>query len=272
MSKIEIKDKLDKILYQTYNVLSEIIFYLKTVPKNYFRNNLKYKDIHFGERCFILGTGPSLNGLTAQQINILKDELIFGTNSLYKADVTSSIVPKYYALLDNLYWEQLSHTFNDVVEKYKDSPPVFITDQRARHLAEQSNPGIDSIVIHSKKYPIDKMSDELHGNIFAAMNVVSYAILTASYMGFKKIFLLGCDYNAFCTSGRGHAYNDTSELSQTKYNLAFYLRFYWLTTEFHYLIDKLARSKGVEIVNITPGSLLDAYRHAHIDDVLIARN
>jgi hypothetical protein len=112
------------------------------------------------------------------------------------------------------------------------------------------------------------MSDQLDKNIYAAMNVVSYSILAAFYMGFKKIFLLGCDYNAFCTNGRGHAYNDNSELSQSQYNLAFYLKFYWITTEFHYLIEKLARSKGIEVINLTPVSLLDAYRKDSLDRVI----
>ena len=78
-------------------------------------------------------------------------------------------------------------------------------------------------------------------------------------MGFKNIYLLGCDYNAFCTAGKGHAYDDKSELAQTDYNLAFYLKFYWITTEVHYLIAKLAKKRGVNIINLTPGSLLDAY-------------
>jgi hypothetical protein len=94
------------------------------------------------------------------------------------------------------------------------------------------------------------------------MNVVSYSILAAIYMGFKKINLLGCDYNAFCTAGVGHAYDDKSELSGSTYNLGFYLKYYHLTTEFHYLIAQLAKERGVEVVNMTPGSLLDAYVRA----------
>jgi hypothetical protein len=177
-------------------------------------------------------------------------------------------MPKYYALLDNLYWEQWSHTFTEVAERYKSDPPVFITDLRARTLTEKLGIKKQHIFVYSKKYPVKEMSDNLHKNIFAAMNVVSYSILAACYMGFKKIYLLGCDYNAFCTAGRGHAYNDRSELEQCDYNLAFYLRFYWITTEFHYLIEKLASAKGVGIVNLTPGSLLDAYRKDDIMNVL----
>lgn len=272
MSKFDIKDKLDKMLYDTYNFVYDCIFYFNFKAKKHLNKNSNYKNIHAGERCFILGTGPSLKNVTTEQIEVLKNEIVFGTNSLYKVDIVSSLTPKYYALLDNLYWEQWSHTFEEVVEKYKNKPPIFITDLRAKKIADKANSAEQHIIIHSKKYPTKKMSDDLSINIFAAMNVVSNAILTASYMGFKKIYLMGCDYNAFCNSGRGHAYNDASELSQAKYNLAFYLRFYWITTEFHYLIEKLAKEKGVEIINLTEGSLLDAYRKQNFDEVIMLKS
>lgn len=268
MSKFDLKDKLDAIIYSAYNFVAEALFKLNITAKNTLKNNINYKGLHEGEHCFILGTGPSLNSLTSSQIDRLRKEVVFGVNSLYKAEVVSSLKPKYYALLDNLYWEQWSHTFDDVIAKYKEDSPVFITDLRAKCLAEKASSSGNHIYIHSKKYPIDKMSEELDTNIYAAMNVISYSILVAIYMGFKKIYLLGCDYNAFCTGGNGHAYSDQSELKQSNYNLAFYLKFYWITTEFHYLIEKLAKEKGVSIINLTPGSLLDAYRRAPIDDIL----
>lgn len=259
MSKFDIKDKLDKAIYGAYNTLSDILFHINPAIKKKLKKNQIYKNKHNGERCFILGTGPSLNLLSNIQINNLCKETVFGTNSMYKAEIVSSVVPKYYALLDNLYWAEWSQTFSDVVGRYKHKPPIFITDIRASNFAENANNASQHLLVHSKKYPINEMSDNLESNIFAAMNVISYSILTAMYMGFKDIYLLGCDYNAFCTAGKGHAYDDKSELAQTDYNLAFYLKFYWITTEFHYLIAKLAKARGVNVINLTPGSLLDAY-------------
>lgn len=269
MSKFDIKDKLDRRMYQIYNFLSDFRFFFSRGVRAEVKKNTAYQNIHNGERCFILGTGPSLNGLTEKQLLALENEIVFGTNSLYKAEIVKSIVPRYYALMDNLYWEQWSSTFSDVSKKYESSPPIFITDMRAERFAKAANNSVQHIYIYSKKYPTTVMSDQLHGNIYAAMNVVSYSILTAIYMGFKTVYLLGCDYNAFCNNGRGHAYNDKSELSQASYNLAFYLKFYWITTEFHYLIEQLARSRGVDVINLTHGSLLDAYRHRSVDDVLV---
>lgn len=67
MSKFDIKDKLDSFIYSAYNILSEIVFGLDVESKNIVRRNAAFKNIHAGERCFVLGTGPSLRTLTGDQ-------------------------------------------------------------------------------------------------------------------------------------------------------------------------------------------------------------
>jgi len=268
MSKFDVKDDLDAALFRTYNIFADLKFFLSFSKRALVAKNKVYKDKHSSERCFILGTGPSLATLTVSQTLALKNEIVFGTNSLYKAKIANSIYPTYYSLLDNLYWAECSQTFSDVAEHYSACPPIFITDHRAIYLANRANNKSQHIAIHSSKYPVSTMSDKVDGNIFGAMNVVSYSILTAMYMGFNRIYLLGCDYNAFCSFGRGHAYDDALELKSVNYNLAFYLRFYWITTEFHYLISKLAKSKGIVVENLTAGSLLDAYNRKDLTSVI----
>lgn len=266
MSKFDIKDKLDELIYGLYNFACELRYRLDFNSKNVIKKNIKFKDVHAGERCFILGTGPSLKLLTDQERESLRKETLFGVNSLYKSDIGRELLPKYYVLMDNLYWEQWSSTFTEVSNQYKDCPPVFITDLRAKHLVECLNIKNPAVYIYSKKYPVNRMSADIDGNIYAALNVISYSILSAIYMGFREIYLLGCDYSAFCTAGKGHCYDDKSEIAQSNYNLAFYLRFYWITTEFHYLIAKLAKEKGVKVVNLSPNSLLDAYPRLLVSD------
>jgi hypothetical protein len=105
--------------------------------------------------------------------------------------------------------------------------------------------------------------------MYIAQNVIPCSILIAMYMGFKDIYLLGCDYNSFLNEPGTHAYDDTEELIfNNDYNLAFYLKFYSITTNFHYLIAKLSKSKGIRIINLTPGSLLDAYPKKEISSIL----
>lgn len=259
MSKFDIKDKIDNSIYHIYNTLADLKFNVSFDIKKLLKKNNSYKNIHVGNRCFILGTGPSLNDLSDGQVDKLKSEIVFGVNSLYKSNMMSSITPKYYALVDNLYWESSSFVFGEVVNRYKSETPIFLTDPRAKKVIDSLFLKQNTIYIHAKKYPVHTMSFDVTRNIYGAMNVISYSILVAMYMGIREIYLLGCDYSAFCDLGRGHCYDDTEELSSTSYNLAFYLKYYHLTTVFHYLIAKIAAENGVKIVNLTNVSLLDAY-------------
>lgn len=270
MSKFDVKDRIDKLMYSTYNCLSELVFHLDSKSKRLVRHNAAFKNIHDGERCFILGTGPSLNTLTEAQVDRLKSEVVFGVNSFYKSAIGSALEPRYYALIDSFYWEVESWNsiFSEIASKYAGNPPIFITGTGAQHFIGNLGLSKPSIYLYFKKYPTNKMSAQITENLYATMNCVSTSILVAMYMGFKEIYLLGCDYNAFCSAGVGHCYDDKEELKDNPYNLAFYLKFYWITTEFHYLTAKLANKLGVRVVNLTTGSLLDAYPRMPVGKVI----
>lgn len=260
MDKFELKTALDNKIYALYNLFSDIIFQLDFKNKSLVRNNHTHKDIHQGETCYILGTGPSLNELSNFDIEHVKSHKTIAVNSYYKSYISNHLTPDYYCLMDNLYWEDWSDTFTNITNTFgSEMKTRFVTDYRASSTLSKLPGLLDPIYIYSKKYPYDKVSCDLTKNIYGVMNVVSFSIITAIHLGFNKIYLLGTDYNAFCNMGNGHCYEDEEEVSQTNYNLAFYLKFYWITTEFHYLISKLATKHSITIVNLTPSSLLDAY-------------
>lgn len=173
-------------------------------------------------------------------------------------------------MVDNNYWEDATHKkyLLEIAEQYSEKPPVFITDIRAFDIFSNMQNIKKTIYLHAKKYPVKSIDVVLHKNTYGLMNVVSVCIASAIYMGFKEIYLLGCDYNAFCNFGRGHCYDDEEELKGISYNLAFYLKYYHLTTEFHYLIAKFAKENDIRIINLTDVSLLDAYPRAPVNSVL----
>jgi hypothetical protein len=268
MSKFNYKEKLDDFIYRFFNLLSEIYFFFQFKTKAVVRRNSKFQDLHKGERCFILATGPSLNTLTADNIINLKEEVLFAVNSIYKSEIVKDLIPKYYSLFDNLYWAKESKVFNEIKYHYGDSKPTFITDYRTRPIIEELGIDKQPIYMYSKKFPVNKMNSNINRNMYISMNVVSGTILAAIYMGFKEINLLGCDYSSFLDLKEGHCYNDEDEKEYHTENLGFYLKYYHLTTKFHYLIAKHAKEKGVNIINITPGSFLDAYPKKDISQVL----
>ena len=176
MTKFDIKDRLDSVIYGTYNLLSDFFFLFNFKSKKILNKNIEFSDVHKDKICFIAGTGPSLNDLSEEQISLINKEIVFGVNSLYKSEVGSSLKPKYYALMDNVYWGIWSHTFKDVLDVYKEDPPTFITDIRAKSVVDQSSIKPGHMYLFPKKYPINKISKDITGNIHALMNVVSFSI------------------------------------------------------------------------------------------------
>jgi hypothetical protein len=259
-NKFKIKDDVDSLIFKLYNIYSSIVYYSNFPVQNALNKNKIYRDKHSGEKCFILGTGPSLNSLTNDQIQVINKSVVFGVNSLYKSKIGNLVKPDYYALVDNLYWGDWSSAFDEVKNKYIDKKIIFITDYRAiRNNKFFWQKDQISIQLYAKLYPVNSIDEDISKNTYALMNVVSCAIIVAIFMGFKEINLLGCDYNAFCNAGHGHFYDDKIDLQESNYNLEFYLKHYLMITSFHYKIAELAKKRKVEILNLTPGSLLDAY-------------
>ncbi len=267
MSKFDLKDKIDNLIYKTYNVYSELKFSFDYINKKTLSNNRHFiLDNNNNARCFIIGTGPSIKKLSDGVIEQLAHETTFGVNFLYKTKGFHKIKPKYYVLMDDLFWGEYSYVFRDILSHYEEQAPIFVTDIRAKEILSEYKVK-NKIYLYAKKYPVDKVNIDYEKNASALNNVVSYAIAVAIYLGYKEIYLLGCDYNAFCTNGIGHCYDD-SELKEKKINLAYFLKFYHLTTEFHYLLAKRAKDLDVRIINITEGSLLDAYPRQSVESVL----
>lgn len=261
MSKFDVKERVDSILYNFYNILSDILFSFKRNIKKITKNNASFIIKEKNARCFIVGTGPSLNSVPDELLNQISKESSFGVNFLYKSEIFEKIKPNYYVLMDDYFWGEFRNVFSDVCNKYDSGGPIFITDYRAKDILSG-----DHVFIHAKNYPVNNVRLNLCGNSSALMNVVSYSIASAIFMGFKEIYLVGCDYNAFSTSGVGHCYDD-EELKESGLNLAYFLKFYHITTEFHYLLAKEAKKKGVKIINLTEGSLLDAYPRSSYKDI-----
>ena len=80
----------------------------------------KLKDKFKGERCFIIGNGPSLNKI---DLDLLKNEYTFGVNSIFLKTRQSGFKPTFYVVED-------SHVMADNVEdinKYDVSYKFFPT-------------------------------------------------------------------------------------------------------------------------------------------------
>ena len=91
-----------QVAFKDYRVERDIISRLC-------KKNSKFKDIHNGERCFILATGPSIK---TQNLRPLKNELCISVSQFYLHKDIQIISPKYYVLAPS----HPPFDFNDVIK------------------------------------------------------------------------------------------------------------------------------------------------------------
>lgn len=260
MSKFNIKERLDNCIYSIYNYTSNIIFGISKY-KIITKANIKFKNIHVGERCFILGTGPSLKKLEYKH---LKDEITFGVNFLYKGEIINHIKPQYYCLYDPAFYTK---HLADTVELINNLPDTtfFMRTKAYDVIREVKNKKIYYQYCNLFQYS-DYIRVNMTQNMTAPFNVVLGCIQTAIYMGFKEIYLLGCDFNSFASPKAEHFY-DKGEAPSRKISIGFELKYYSMVSYHHYALNKYAKENNIRIYNITPNSLLDAYERKNIDDI-----
>ena len=111
-----------------------------------------FKNIHKGERCYILGNGPGLADIDLGKL----EYPTFGTNRIYLADYT----PDYFACCDPLVLEQ----FRDEIAEV--DAPRFIPEEYAldgdvsistdNHLPSFSNPEHGLCLLYTSPSPRDR--------------------------------------------------------------------------------------------------------------------
>lgn len=164
-----------------------------------------YRNKHKGERCFILGNGPSL---AEENLSLLKDEIVFIVNRGYFALDLGLDHYDYYVLTDlRVYSEDASEIQTNVTS------PRFYSSLISDNSSYLSGPQEDYIPINRPTDKKDRMG--LFRNNFPinfedgwgkARTVVFDTVLVAYFMGFKEIYFLGVDLSNNTDNTNTHFY------------------------------------------------------------------
>jgi hypothetical protein len=144
------------------------------------------KDIHKGERCFIIGNGPSLR---ATDLKKLHDEFTFGLNRIYLLFPEMGFTTTYFLSMNDLVIEQCAAEIQAL------PIPKFLTWRSHRFL----NPTGDTHFLYTT-YTGPKFARDVTGRLWEGATVTYVALQLAYHMGFGKVILIGVDHN-FVTKG-----------------------------------------------------------------------
>ncbi len=165
-------------------------FRAQGIPTKY--NDIKIlslKDRHKGERCVLVGMGPSLR---MEDLERLKNCVTFGCNQVFKAFAETTWRPTYYTVSDCV-----------VAETYKEEifnvPSIIICPKYTKEQlgTEHGVLWLHTIPVHKGEDPsIVAFSKNLVEGIAPGGATVIYDQLQiAYYMGFAEVILVGIDFN-----------------------------------------------------------------------------
>jgi len=151
----------------------------------------RFKDIHAGQRCVIIGNGPSLNGM---DLSFLKNDVTFASNRIYLGFEKFGFMPDYYLSINPLVIEQ------SIEEILKIPSPKFLSQQ---HGAAHVPPTAENVYL---MYSLDRpvFSTDPGQGIWEGYTVTYAALQLAYFMGFHEVYLIGCDHS-FATRGPANA-------------------------------------------------------------------
>jgi len=240
------------------------------------KRNAVFRDCHKGQRCFVIGNGPSLK---KQDLSPLANEITLVTNNFYFHSLISDAwQPRYYFLSDPQYFNgyvQLSE-FANLTSRIR-SAKFFVPHYAADFLE------------HSEALPRDRtfyvaagggVGENWHTRPdFTTLTpgmqtVVQLAIMAAMYMGCTPIYLLGLDHDWLSHGGEDlHFYSEQDAESQPDGhvgNWTYLTLMEAMTTMWqHYgMLLRVAKAEGIEIVNCTRGGFLDVFKRGNYEELI----
>lgn len=157
---------------------------------------------HKGERCFIVGNGPSLN---ETDLSLLEGEVVFGCNSIFLLFDRIKWRPTYYACVDS---RVLPDRADDIGRMLDANPDMmgFFPSEIVAHGGERHRSAVRSMVGTDKnrfffnetpgtlaQLPWSMFSDDVNNQVVQPHTVAITMLQLAQYMGFSEIYLIGCD-------------------------------------------------------------------------------
>jgi len=240
--------------------------------------NARFRNLHAGKRCFVIGNGSSLAN---QELQPLKNELTFVMNAFWKHQIVEQWQPSYYFFADPALFDgsNVIRSFFSSLQSRIHATTYFVPIYAEHVVREQSL--LPASKTNYVKFT-ERLSLKLRSEIDFAVDVPSVqstsqmAIMAAIYMGCSPIYLLGLDHDWLSHRGRDkHFYqgstvegdpNETKDLSHFGYKSEMESML-TLWNGYESLLA-IAERQNIRIFNATEGGFLDVFERANFEAVI----
>lgn len=242
--------------------------------------NAALRSRHEGQRCFILGNGPSL---AEENVSLLTNELLISCNQGQIFTEANGLKPRYHAFIDTIFLgPEFSEFLDEMIRLQAINGTILLTSSQIAEAIRERVPDTDLFETHQflisdyVRRPASRMPDLTEAQ-FGFLSVVHMALTFAIFMGFKEIFLLGCDMDYFLDPGRTlrHSYGDGKfgPVGKTAGELFGWEQAdltAWCLREFRGFeeLRRIAEGQGCRIVNAGRSGALNVFERKSLEAVL----
>lgn len=252
---------------------------LNLFPDSLLLQNKNFKNIHQGQRCFILGSGHSV---LTHDLTKLKNDVVITQNHFHSHKDISVINPAYHIVIPKFHPSEYDRDWIDWIKSMEEKLPVstmMFFGKNTKHIINTTTnlskrsyyiqPGFHAVCLQYPKVDITK-------RIMNIPTVITQCITIALYMGFSKIYLVGFDLDQICRMKDrdtvrfyGHSQITKNEaenkMLDTNVDKGFNFFNYWQIWIQLILLKKYAEKNKIEIINAANGGILDVYPRVNYD-------
>jgi hypothetical protein len=145
----------------------------------------RHRDRHRGERCFVIGNGPSL---AKMDLAPLARERTFGMNRIYLLFDKMGFTPTYYTCINELVLEQ----FHDEIDAL-DLPKFLNWNRRTLFPGAAGTTAFVRTALGLRSS--DTFERDATRSLSSGGTVTMVALQLAYFMGFSEVILIGVDHN-----------------------------------------------------------------------------
>lgn len=219
----------------------------------------RYKNKFAGERCFVIGNGPSLR---KTNLSKLEDEFTFGMNRIFLMFPELGFPTSFLVSVNDLVIEQSVSDFQKL------DIPRFVSYRALEWLQPEEN-----LHFLYTTYTGPKFSKNAVGRLWEGATVTYTCLQLAFYFGFSEVVLIGVDHS-FATQGKPNmtiiSQGDDENHFHPKY---FGKGFRWQlpdldTSEISYAMARKAfEDDGRKIIDATIGGKLTVFPKVKYEDL-----
>lgn len=246
-------------IFDIKKLLQEVRGIFRSVNPGKYKRLKELKDKYLNQRCFIVCTGPSL---TFEDLELIKNEYTFGMNSILNVLDKTEWRPTFYGIQDwHVYEKMIDYVLNTSIEN------IFIGSRicdKKYTIPQQAYIFPQNLYGHEymRGYKADyKFSDNITSNVYDGFSITYSLIQIANYMGFKEIYLLGCDCSYAADPSKQH-FVSSGVIDSNAYLMGM------LQNEAYKEAYKYSLENSMKVFNATRGGYLEIFERVKLEDVI----